>query len=483
MPNKTDYLKLFLFGLLWSYAIGVTAQKLKAKKGSFGVDELNRIIVWHTDSIKTASFAKRRIKKLVFDKPYKVLDTIHSLSFNQRISVDRKGKVFSLFITKFPLVHLTVDTMLNENTKVLGRYTYFNKNRLIRNGVGLEYRGNLSLTYPKKTYDLEFWKDSVIDDSKDLSFKNLRKDDDWILDGLYNEPLRIRSNFAMDLWVSIHKPFYQELEPSAKSGVEAVFVEVFRNKRYQGIFSLSESVDRKLLGLRKNDVNSIKGELFKASSYEGAPAFKKSPKYNNLFPHWGGFEMIFPVIDYESHWQNLAELVDLVVNGTDDEFTNQIGTKVDIANVIDYFLFVNLLRATDNLGKNYYLARYKKEGTYFFVPWDLDGVMGIIQDGKRIPTTNDILSNGLFDRLLLLNPNGYRAQLKTRWSNLRKKEFNNKTLLRALNMQYTKLREEKVYEREYMIWPNERPLEHEFEYLTSWLKKRLFFLDTHFGEL
>ncbi|MBT8183413.1 MAG: CotH kinase family protein, partial [Eudoraea sp.] len=334
-----------------------------------------------------------------------------------------------------------------------------------------------------KSYDLEFWTDSLSRNSKDLKFKGLRNDDDWILDGIYNEPLRLRSYFALKLWHSIHKPHYQLNEPKAKSTIDLVFAEVFKNSQYRGVYTFSESVDAKLLKLKENNDKQINGELFKASSYEGAPAFKKAPEYNNVFPHWAGFEMEYPIEDYRSHWDDLARLVNLVVNGSDEEFELKIGKVVNIENAIDYYLFVNLLRATDNLGKNYYIAKYDSQQPYFFIPWDLDGVMGIIQDGKRIATTDDILSNGLFDRLLKINPDGYKEQLKSRWNALRKEDFSNSSLFGSIDKIYNKFDSKNIYNRERQVWPNQLPKEAHYEYLKNWLTNRLIYLDTHFEKL
>ena len=481
--NPRKSLLYIVIGFISFYQMNIEAQNVKAKKGSFGVDKINKIIVWHQSNIDSVSLANINIKRFRFKNNYKLVDTVNSLSYAEKYAVTRKGTSYALYITKLPLVQIDVDTILNKDSKVLGRYRYYNGNRFIESGMGIEYRGNLSLTYPKKTFDLEFWSDSIRNKSRDVQFKNLRDDDDWILDGLYNEPLRFRSYIAANLWTAIHKPYYQGEDSGAKSGFDVAFVEVFQNRKYQGVFALSESVDRKLLNLKKNKDQIIKGELFKASSYEGAPGFKKAPKYDNLFPHWGGFEMIYPVLDYQSHWEDLAQLITLVVNGTEEAFTENIAGKIDLENTIDYFLFINLLRATDNLGKNYYLARYDKEDPYFFIPWDLDGVMGIIQDGKRIATTNDILSNGLFDRLLQTNPNGFKGKLKLRWNELRKNEFDESELQSSMEELYSKFQTEKIYEREHLIWPNERSIEDDYAYLLTWLKNRLIYLDTYFQSL
>ncbi|MDB4293385.1 CotH kinase family protein [Maribacter sp.] len=480
---RRSRMKPFLILTLFLIFSSISAQSLKGKKGSFAIDKTNKMIVWHEANLDSISAVKNTITQFKFGKKFLLNDSLSQLSYARKIKVQQKKTAYALYTTRLPLIQIRVDTSINKNTKVPARFTYFNKNKLVKTIVGIEYRGNLSLTFPKKSKDLEFWSDSLSQDSKDFTFKSLRNDDDWILDGLYNEPLRIRSYIANNIWLAIHQPHYQSKEPTAKSGIDSELVEVFRNTQYNGIHALTESVDRKLLQLKKNDENGIHGELFKASSYEGGPSFKKAPEFENLFPHWAGFEMEYPVIDYKSHFDDLFVLVNLVVNGSDEEFASDIANIIDLDNIIDYFLFINLIRATDNLGKNYYIARYDEESLYFLVPWDLDGVMGIIQAGKRIPTTDDILSNGLFNRLLRVNPENYRSRLVSRWEGLRKTVFSTKNLLARIDSSYDMLTEEKVYEREYTIWQNEVPMEDHYEYLTSWLKDRLLFLDQHFETL
>lgn len=470
---------IILFFQFWGQG-----QNVKAPEGSFGVDDSNSVIVWHESAIDSVSRANDKIAGFTFGERFMLVDTIATLSYNKKYEVFREGRRYTLYISKLPLIQVKVDTILNSNTKELGSYTYYNNKIGVKSSVGIEFRGNLSLTYPKKTYDLEFWKDSIPQESEDVQFGDLRSDDDWVLDGLYNEPLRLRSYVGSNLWKALYSPDYMELEIEAKNGADLVWVEVFVNRRYQGIYTLSESVDRKLLALKKHEGKKIKGALFKASAYEGGPSFREAPEFNNLFPHWAGFEMEYPLIDFRSYWDDLAELVDLVVTGTQSDFTSNIERHIDLKNAMDYFLFVNLLRATDNLGKNYYLARYDRDHPFFFVPWDLDGVMGIIQDGKRIPTTDDILSNGLFDRLLEANPKGYRKKLKDRWFELRQDVFSTGHLLSEITKVYSQFTEEGIYEREYAIWKADRiRIEEDYEYLQNWLQKRIAYLDTYFTEL
>ena len=269
-------------------------------------------------------------------------------------------------------------------------------------------------------------------------------------------------------------------ENNGAEGIRLRYAEVFLDDHYQGLYLLSEQVDRKLLKLKKIKDGKIRGELFKAGSYEPGSRFADAPPFNNALPFWSGFDIKYPYEDYTAHYDNLHAFVTLVSKTGDQEFNSTIADRLDMDNAIDYFLFVNLLRATDNLGKNYFLARRDEGEPYFFVPWDLDGVLGIIQDGKRIATTNDILSNGLFDRLWENDPSGYRRQVKDRWKQLRATTFSNQQLLGTIEQLYATLREQGAYQREQLVWAQDKDPGDDYRYLTNWLKERLVFLDGYF---
>ncbi len=464
------------------FTSNVHSQKITAIEGSFGIDKSKKIIVWHNKNMDSLLSKYKKVDSLNFEEDFAIIDSSATIKDSIKIKLSNRNEIYSLYVTKLPVIHITTKNTIVNDPKVPANITYFYQNKLINNLTGIELRGNISLNFPKKNYDLEIWTDSITKNSKDVKFHGLRNDDDWILDAIYTEPLRIRSHFAQNLWKKIHKPQYHLEAPNAKSGIESKFVEVFKNNTYIGLHTLLEPIDRKLLMLKKSDQQQVYGELFKASAYEGGPSFSKAPPFKNIFPHWAGFQMRYPVIDYNSHWDDLHTFVNLVVNGTDNDFISTIEKWVAIENIIDYYLFINLIRATDNLGKNYYLGKYDKGYPYFFIVWDLDGVMGINPEGKRAPRTKDILSNGLFDRLLKLNPNRYKEKLKSRWLNLRETDFNDTNLLNQVDKLYTKFKNEKIYEREAMLWQNESNQE-QYIYLKEWIKDRTHFLDSYFNEL
>nr|GFB93826.1 hypothetical protein [Tanacetum cinerariifolium] len=112
-----------------------------------------------------------------------------------------------------------------------------------------------------------------------------------------------------------------------------------------GIYTLGERIDRKQLKLKKY-TNTIKGELYKGAYWDDAVLFTSLPDFDNKSPYWGGFEYKHP--EEYTDWKNLYDFVRFVETSSDAEFVKQYPSKFDLQNAVDYYIFMNVLRATDN---------------------------------------------------------------------------------------------------------------------------------------
>ncbi|MFC4635728.1 CotH kinase family protein [Dokdonia ponticola] len=396
--------------------------------------------------------------------------------------MDANGKTYILYLTKKPILQFYIDQPIVNEPKRIANLIYTDKDTLIKTYAGIELRGSSSLVFPKKTYDINLHTAADGLTNKDLKFAKMRNDDDWILDALHNEPLRMRSHLSYQLWKEIHTPYYLDKEPKAKAGVETRYCEVFINDQYKGVYLLSEQVDRKLLKLKKEKENTTRGELFQGARYLGACTFDSLPKKKNYLLSWGGYDIKYPV-PTNRPWDHLYDFTDFVLHSDDTAFAKAISTRFQLDNLIDYFLFINALRAPDNLGKNIYTARYNEGEPYFYVPWDLDGTFGTIFSGRRISTTNDFLTNGLLRRLIAVNPDNFIERFQNRWRELRQGVFETESLQKRQADLYTELKEGLFYEREQKRW-NDVSFDPEgLDYMTDWTAKRLLFLDGYIEKL
>lgn len=451
----------------------------------FGIDEHNSLVVSHINHIEnfndTSYYTGITIKLNEVSYSFnEVPDRIDYTNFYWITDLNTLQQ-YKLYFTSLPIINISSSTAIIDDPKVLASFSYSDQEQIVVSNVGIELRGGSSLSFPKKTFDLEFWEDDIGDDTHNVRFKNMRSDDDWILDGIYNEPLRIRSNMAHKLWLEMHAPHYIVNEPEAKSGANVEYVELFLNGVYNGLYNLSEQVDRKQLKIKSYN-GSMRGELYKGDSW-GASTFGSLPTYSNTSREWGGYEKKYPNKNDVTDWSNLYQFTDFVMNSSDSDFGNDVWSNFNFDNFTDYFLFLNLLRATDNTGKNIYLAKYNKDEPYFYIPWDLDGCFGTIWNGANENISDDVLVNGFISRVLDLNSNNEKAMIASKWLSYRNSIFHQDTLVNSITTQYNFLLNNRIYEREYMVYPNYSFSPQDVTYTLDWLNERLLFLDTYFLDM
>jgi spore coat protein H len=480
-------MRIYLLILSLSCTLICNSQVLtiNVSEHNFGVDESNSLIVSHIQNISNYSNTSEYDEIVITLGPnnYKFISIPESLEYSNSYLVTNSStsNQYDLYFTLLPIILIESNNAIVDEPKVLANFTYSDEEQTLASNIGIELRGGSSQTYPKKTYDLEFWDDEVGNETNDVQFGELRSDDDWILDALYNEPLRLRSYVANKLWLEIHTaPYYIDDEPNAKSGADVMYVEMFLNGQYNGLYNLSEQVDKKQLKLKSYNDN-IRGELYKGISW-GATTFTSLPSYDNESRIWSGYEYKYPKEDDITDWGDLYQFTDFVMNSSETSFASSIWTKFDEDNCIDYFLFLNLIRATDNTGKNIYLAKYKANEPYFYVPWDLDGCFGTIWDGTNENITNDILCNGFINRAIDINPNDISTNIANKWFSYRNNILSSEYLSNFISEQYNFLQTNKIYERESLVYSNYLFDNEDLSYTLTWLENRLEYLDIYFRE-
>lgn len=451
--------------------------------GRYQVDDVHSIILaQHSDLEKFSNLGQfTEVSFKMGDQTYRLTSDQEELVTNASYSVNIGKFYYTLYFTDLPVISISTPNTIVNDPKVWAEFTYADMEQVMSSYIGIEIRGGVSQSFPKKTYDFELWQDKTGAKTWSRRFGDLRSDDDWILDALYNEPLRIRSYTAHQLWLEIHELHYRQYEPLAKAGADVIFAEVFLNGEYNGIYMLSEQVDKKQLKIR--DYNGrLEGELYKSVSWGGACTYEKLPAYSNSDRHWGGYDYHYPEEDVLTDWSNLYNFTDFVMHSSDSAFKAEIWDKFNKENCMDYFIYMNVLRLGDNRGKNIFVSRYDSQSPYINSPWDLDACLGTDWRGDNKPRTTGILTNGLFRRAWDLNAENYKVETGNLWHHYRKDLLSNSTLLSSLSAAYNSLKNNNVYERESKVYPNYDFSVESLTYMYSWIEDRLAYLDTYFIE-
>ncbi len=156
-------------------------------------------------------------------------------------------------------------------------------------------------------------------------------------------------------------------------------------------------------------------------------------------------------------------------------------------NVVDYYLFLNLVSGYDNTGKNTHLSSYdvtdENYKKFFITPWDLDGTFGRNWDSSETPST-DILSNNMYNKLLDYNTDNFKDKLKTKWNELRETKLTNEIIKQHFRKYNNIFISSKAAQREAERWEESSlNFEDEIVYIENWVDLRLSFLDDYINGL
>lgn len=477
MKNVLIFIGLFVFSLVMK-----ANENIVLNSDMYGIDH-NKMLIVSNKNVSEINTLYPDIKSSVtLDVNYVFSNSVQTIEIGIAYSVVHSGnsQVYVLYFTELPLIYISTENTIVDEPRLLADFMMVETDENITSSnIGIEYRGGYSQSLAKKSFRIEFWEDEIGEETLDFSLLGMRSDDDWNLQAMFNEPLRFLSKTNFDLWRLLHIPHYINDEPDAVNGITMKYSELFINGEYRGVYAVSERIDRKQLKLKKHNGN-IRGELYKGDTW-GASTFTSLPAYDNSSDTWGGWEYKHP--EEEINWSNLYNFTDFVMNESNSVFYAEYQNKLEIDNFVDYFIFLNVLRATDNTGKNTHLAKYNTNEPYFYVPWDLDGTFGIIWDGSQENITTGLLSNGLYNRLWLdCSENGFREKLQIRWNSVKQTIFNHDFLMGKFNESYSLLLENGVYQREEIAWEEYQTEFYHLDYMSTWITNRLSYLDTKFNE-
>lgn len=389
---------------------------------------------------------------------------------------------FDLIFTTLPLIRIFTEEKIPDEPKVLSwlemQYTGPDPGdrsvKRFESYAGIEIRGKTAAKYDKKSFGIELWSSRYGKD-RSAPLLGMRYCEDWILDAMYIDALRVRNKLSFELWNKMIQSHEGNMTADMKTGIQMEYVELFINNRYNGLYCLGEKMDEQLIGFSSTQEEKG-GVMYKAIEWEeGATTFENYTSEPPLSLYWAGWEQIYP--ENKFMWDPLDELRKTVVLDDDEAFRSKIGMLFDLENAADYYLFLNLMLGYDNTGKNIYYARYTNQSQFFIIPWDVEATWGKMFNMDNSLTVG-ILSNNLLDRLIDLNVEGFSDSLGIKWEKYRASIFSSESLMEPISQYYNQVKGSGAIERENARWGN--PIidyELEYDYISDWIEGRLIYLD------
>ena len=403
-----------------------------------------------------------------------------------------------------PLVNLEVDIKaVNRTNYVPGTIEIADYQRrteedslTVRFLCMLKYRGESALKYEKKSFAVKLI--DATGEDLDANIFGIRQENSWILDAMAIDRVRMRNRLCFDVWNDMSRTPYNT-KTNNRNGTEGVFVEVFVNGEYNGLYCMTDKIDRKLLGLKKaksgddGDV-MIRGLLYKGIGWGNGWSLKS---YNADAATdkvtWNAWELQYPD-DYPSiaTWQPLMDLMDFCSNKTtDDEFVQSYKDWFYPDNLADYVIFTLALNVGDNLYKNTFLSTVDitQGHRYMISPWDMDMSLGGNYDGKyneELSIVGQYNHRAPFNRLIGRNVDGFADKLTDTWKAYYTSLFAPENIGHRLDNYAAMFSKSGAWEREFSKWngnpvPLKEHLSEETDFVKTWYARNYESLCEQFG--
>ena len=398
---------------------------------------------------------------------------------------DTLSETVTVHFTSLPIIHIQSENISTEFSN--GHFLFYDPTDSVPLAfdIDVRWRGATTLARPKKSYAVKL-KDAK-GEKLNHSFLGLRSDNSWILDAMSIDKARMRNRISTDLWNDFSTASYiRALEPTALNGTRGQLVEVFYNHRYQGVYCMTEKIDRKQLQLRKFKNGQMRGVLYKTNKWNTLVA--TSPIPTDAQSIWNGIEISYPNLEDGEpvDWSPLLQIMDFLTNSSASELRRELPQRIDLDVWRDYFLFIELLLAEDNDCKNqcvYFYDATNSSSLFGIAPWDLDHSWGRDYQGNALEANKNFL---LYNRVhtCLRTYFGSYNYVKERYQELRTNELRTDSLKARFHRVFQLYRENQVDEREELRWNGQDDIVLDFdaeeEYIQQWIDQRLAYLDAKY---
>lgn len=399
---------------------------------------------------------------------------------------------YALKCTTLPLMNIECPSEILEESLPMNITLFDNQkgiwDRLTTSAGEIHIRGASARWYDKKGYRFSLTEESAGSrtDSRKIPLLGMRQDDDWLLYAAYNDPEKIRNVFSSNLW---KYTCAQDNAQGVDAGMEYKYIELFMNGEYWGLYALGYPIDAKQMKVRKDQDNEA---LYKVTGFVREDSYKilddgtvegyevkgnggKSPNWDLL-------------LGYRDYLQFHAESDEKLYAG------------IDLDNVIDLYLFYNLIQGQDNVlegkVKNQYVA-IREEGDGYhalYAPWDMDISWGNgwtpyeknnVDPYAVKPETNVVMECGYLGQLLANDPDGLWEKILEKYHFLRANGWSDENINAMIDEYEADIYGSGAYRRDMERWTGGNYMEPSdgLETFRAYAMRRLEEMDLYYERL
>jgi subtilisin-like proprotein convertase family protein len=298
--------------------------------------------------------------------------------------------------------------------------------------IGIEYRGNYSLSLPQKPYSIELIDNLGV--AIDSSILGMPTENDWLLLANYNDKSFARNALPNETFASM-----------GNYGVRSRHVDVVLNGEYQGIYLLSEKIkrDSNRVDISKLEPTEILGQDVTGGYIIKVDYWDNSDSWQSNFSPIGfpGLDIhyvyYYPkpdeiVLEQQTYIQNFMDEFETALYAANFDDPN-FGYRryISVPTFIDYLIINELARNVDGYKKSRFLYKQKDhaDGTYRKLKagpvWDFDWALKDMwsgaEDGSGFmypEVDQDVNAPGWYIRLL--QDTLFANEVRCRYDDLRR---------------------------------------------------------------
>lgn len=356
-------------------------------------------------------------------------------------------------------------------------------NKIIPSGI--EFSGEVPTK--KKNYSIKM--------DKGYKLEGMTKSKDWILDGGGMDASLIRKKLTFDSLNQI----YEAREIDSKVP-RSSFVELILDGEYQGVYTLGNKVDAKLLDLEDYDKNEEYNALLYRAENPNANFSKENvlqdaykneykdfpkglqPKEKDNDPILGwhsGYEQKWPKVDeYGEYWRRLEEFIKFVATSPDEEFNQEIFNLVDIDKFMSMWILLQLENNLYGSVDNQFIIKNKGQNEkWYFIPWRTNSTFGRDKENNKVEYSV-WTTNSLFTRCMEIET--FRTTYKTVWKDLVEKGvLTAQNYYSMIDSYKGVIADSQKRDRNKWLISDDINFSDEIEYMKEWTANRINWLNTY----
>lgn len=375
---------------------------------------------------------------------------------------------------------LTGDTTgISKSNAVKMTAEYVSNNESFTDECTLKWQGTSSLNYPKKNFTIK------LGSRVDLGFGEQKK---YCLKANYIDHSHARNIVSARLWSEIvrsrknYNDLPAELRNSPNNGaINGYPVKLYLNGKYEGLYTLNIPKDAWMFNMNEDEDKHcvLCGEDFTSGCFRAEAVIDGTDWSDEIHDTVPGAIL--------ERWN---EVIDFVMNSTDEEFKENIDNYIDLQSLIDYYIFAYASCGIDSMAKNQLYATYDGKKWYASM-YDMDSTWGLYWNGTKFVSTEyrcqeDYESmvygrrgNLLYKRLDEL----FNTEIVERYNELRKNVLSIKNIICKFE-EFTDLINTDLYSEDVEIYTGiPSANENNVKQIRTFAKDRLQYVDRKLGTI